>query len=171
MQEQLVIGNLFIAPQMLDARAEQIARAPHDPVDRVPFLQEKLGQIRTVLSRNSTDQRYLVRILHGETLNVQLSTFNCHPRCRGRWRNPVVGAVPAAISVAVLPSFCGSIKLLGNAFGRNSRRTTRLDEPMARGGEISAPGETRRAARDDGRGCSRCLQRAGYAARARLAQS
>ncbi len=64
MQKQLVIGNLFIAPQMLDARAEQIARAPHDPVDRVPFLQEQLGQIRTVLSGNSSDQRNLVGFTH-----------------------------------------------------------------------------------------------------------
>jgi hypothetical protein len=42
---------------MLDARTEQVARAPHDPVNRITFLQEQLGQIRTVLSGNSGDQR------------------------------------------------------------------------------------------------------------------
>jgi hypothetical protein len=65
MQKQLVIGNLFIAPQMLDAGAEQIARAPNDPVDRVPFLQEQLGQIRTVLPGNAGDERNLLVFTHG----------------------------------------------------------------------------------------------------------
>src|SRR5437667_11527426 len=90
MQKQSVLVNPFIEPQMLDARTEQIARAPLDPVDRIAFLQEQLGQIRTVLSGNSRDQRGLVGILHGERLNVQLSTVNCHPRYRGRWRSAAI---------------------------------------------------------------------------------
>src|ERR1700731_3819931 len=90
MQKQSVTGNLFIVPQMFDARTEQIARAPHDSVDRVAFLQEQLGQIRAVLSGDAGDERGLVGILHGETLNVQLSTVNCHPRCRGRWRSTAI---------------------------------------------------------------------------------
>jgi len=42
---------------MLDARAQQVAGAADDSVDRVAFLQEQLGEIGAVLSSDAGNQR------------------------------------------------------------------------------------------------------------------
>src|ERR1700704_556792 len=62
MEEQFFIVDLFVTPQVLDARSQQIARAPHDPVNRVTLFQEQLGQIGTVLSRDSGNERNFLHV-------------------------------------------------------------------------------------------------------------
>src|SRR5258708_36175566 len=49
---------------MLDARSQQIARAPHDSMYGVIFLQEQFRQIRTVLASDSGNQGNLLGLFH-----------------------------------------------------------------------------------------------------------
>ena len=70
MEEQSLSINLWVPPQMLDPRAEQIARPAHDPVNGVALLQKQLGQIRTVLSGDPGDQRNLL-ITHDRELTTE----------------------------------------------------------------------------------------------------
>jgi hypothetical protein len=42
-QKQILVVNLRVATQMLDPRPEQITRPPHNPMNRVPLLQEQFG--------------------------------------------------------------------------------------------------------------------------------
>ena len=72
-EKQASTVNFFIAPQMLDARSQQIASAPHDAVHRVPLFQKQLAQIGAVLTGDSGNQRDFVRIVH--TSRVSLATF------------------------------------------------------------------------------------------------
>ena len=48
------------APQMVDAARRKARCAAHDAVDFVAFLQQKFGEIRAVLARDSGDQRNFV---------------------------------------------------------------------------------------------------------------
>ncbi len=56
--------QLLIPPEMLDARSQQIASAPHDAVHRVPLFQKQLAQIGAVLTGDPGNQRDFVGILH-----------------------------------------------------------------------------------------------------------
>ena len=64
MQKQSVPVNLVIAPEMFDARAEQIARPANDSVNNVILFQKQLGKIRAILAGNTRDQSDLIVILH-----------------------------------------------------------------------------------------------------------
>ncbi len=70
MEEQGLPINLWVPPQMLDPRTEQVARPAHDPVNGVPLLQKQLGQIRAVLSGDPRDERGLV-ITHDRELTME----------------------------------------------------------------------------------------------------
>src|SRR5450631_1606064 len=50
MQKEALSVNVFVAAQVLDPGTEKIARSPDDSVNSVAFLQQQLGQIRTVLA-------------------------------------------------------------------------------------------------------------------------
>ena len=54
--------TFVIPPKMLDARSQQIARAPHDAMHRVPLCQKQLGQIRAILTGDPGNQRNFVGI-------------------------------------------------------------------------------------------------------------
>jgi hypothetical protein len=49
---------------MLDARSQQIARAPHDSMHGVTFLQEQFRQIGTVLASDSGNQGNFLGLFH-----------------------------------------------------------------------------------------------------------
>src|SRR5712691_8966156 len=49
---------------MLDARSQQIARASHDSMHSVIFLQEQLRQIGTVLASDSGNQGNFLGLFH-----------------------------------------------------------------------------------------------------------
>src|SRR4030095_3471263 len=49
---------------MLDARSQQIARAPHDSMHSVIFLQEQFRQIGTVLPSDSGNQGNFLGLFH-----------------------------------------------------------------------------------------------------------
>jgi len=49
---------------MLDARSQQIARAPHDSMHSVIFLQEQFRQIGTVLASDSGNQGNFLGLFH-----------------------------------------------------------------------------------------------------------
>src|SRR5215471_9397571 len=49
---------------MLDARSQQIARAPHDAMHSVIFLQEQFRQIGTVLASDSGNQSNFLGLFH-----------------------------------------------------------------------------------------------------------
>ena len=57
MEKERFAVNVFVVAQMLDARAQQVARSPDDSVDRVAFSQQQLRKIRAVLSSNAGNQR------------------------------------------------------------------------------------------------------------------
>src|SRR5439155_3883294 len=63
-EKQASTVNFFIAPQMLDARSQQIARAPHDSMHSVIFLQEQFRQIGTVLASDSGNQGNFLGLFH-----------------------------------------------------------------------------------------------------------
>ena len=56
--------QLSIPSKMVDARAQEIASAPHDAVHRVPLFQEQFGQVRAILTGDPGDQRDFVAISH-----------------------------------------------------------------------------------------------------------
>src|SRR5207237_6876949 len=56
MEKQASIISSFIAPQMLNARSQQVARAPHDSMHSVIFLQEQFRQIGTILASYAGNQ-------------------------------------------------------------------------------------------------------------------
>ena len=57
----------MVGPEMLDARTHQITRPPNDPVNDITFFEQELGQIRTVLARDTGDERTL-RFRHGGSI-------------------------------------------------------------------------------------------------------
>jgi hypothetical protein len=57
MEKQTAVVNRLVTSQMLNTRSEEIASTAHDPVDGVILLQEQIGQIRSILSGDSGDQR------------------------------------------------------------------------------------------------------------------
>src|SRR5205823_8720016 len=62
MKKQNFIVNFLVAPQMLDALAKQVTRAPDNAMNGVAFLQKHFGQIRAVLAGDAGDQCSLVAI-------------------------------------------------------------------------------------------------------------
>ena len=46
----------IIGAQMLDARAQQVARAPDDPVNGIAFRQQQLSQVGAVLAGDAGNQ-------------------------------------------------------------------------------------------------------------------
>src|SRR6185369_9797860 len=74
--------------QMLDAGAQEIARPPNDPMNRVTFGQQQLAQIRTVLSGNPGDQSPLF-LRHGRSM--------VEPRRTGKMEKPAVRLDAASV--------------------------------------------------------------------------
>jgi hypothetical protein len=64
MQEETFVGHALIAPQMLDARAQEIARSPNNSVNGVPFSEEQFRQVRAVLTGDAGDKRSLWISIH-----------------------------------------------------------------------------------------------------------
>ena len=58
MEKQTLAVDLFVAPQMLDPRTQQIARPADDSMNGVAFFQKQLGQIRAVLAGDAGDESY-----------------------------------------------------------------------------------------------------------------
>ena len=65
MEKKTVAAEFFLAPQVLDARAEQVTGSPHDAVNHVAFFEQQLRQIRPILTGNTGDQRNFRSVRHG----------------------------------------------------------------------------------------------------------
>ena len=78
MQKKAFLVDIFVAPQMLNARAEQVAGSPNDPVNLVTFLQQQLGQIGSILTGDAGNQCCLFLLRHRRS--------HLSPECRGRTR-------------------------------------------------------------------------------------
>ena len=64
MQEEAFIVDVFVAPQMFDARAQEIARAPNDSMNGVPFSEKQFRQVGTILAGDAGDERSLWISIH-----------------------------------------------------------------------------------------------------------
>src|SRR6202022_5020758 len=60
MEKQTLAVDLFVAPQMLNPRTEQIARPADDSMNRVALFQKQLSQIRAVLPGDAGDECTLI---------------------------------------------------------------------------------------------------------------
>jgi hypothetical protein len=63
-QEKAFAVDVFVAPQMFDARPQQVARSPNNSVNGVPFSQKQIRQVRTILAGNAGDERSLLISIH-----------------------------------------------------------------------------------------------------------
>src|SRR5437762_11728377 len=84
---------------MFDARSQQIARAPHDSMHSVIFLQEQFRQIGTVLAGDSSNQSNFLGLFHLRSNHV-LPSFVIIKR----GNNQVLSAVRE--SNVLLPWWC-----------------------------------------------------------------
>src|SRR5205085_2908950 len=64
MEKETLVIDVFIAAQMLDARAEKIACSPNDSMNGIAFFQQQLGQIRAVLTSDAGYERSLRILVH-----------------------------------------------------------------------------------------------------------
>jgi hypothetical protein len=64
MQEKTFVVNVFVAPQMFDARAQEIARSPNNTMDGVPFSEKQFRKVRTILAGDAGYQRSLWVSIH-----------------------------------------------------------------------------------------------------------
>src|SRR5437868_2297058 len=107
MEKERFAVNVFVVAQMLDARAQQVARSPDDSVDRVAFSQEQFRKIRTVLSSNAGNQRSFQSSTHGfgETFHRR----RCFPQdrsvCRALNRTMRLVLVVTAAALATVAAF------------------------------------------------------------------
>jgi hypothetical protein len=58
--------KIFIATQMFDARTEQVACAPDDPMHSVSFFQEQLREVGAILAGDAGNQRCFFIVVHAE---------------------------------------------------------------------------------------------------------
>jgi hypothetical protein len=56
MQKETLIVDAFIAPQMFDARTQEIARSSNHSMNRVSLFEEQFGQVRAILASDAGDQ-------------------------------------------------------------------------------------------------------------------
>jgi hypothetical protein len=56
MQEETLIVDVFGAPQMFDARAQQVAGSPNNSMNRVPFFEKQFRQVRAILAGDAGDE-------------------------------------------------------------------------------------------------------------------
>ena len=64
MQEETLVVHAFIAPQMFDARAQEIARSPNNSMNGVPFSEKQFRQVRPILAGDAGDKRSLWISIH-----------------------------------------------------------------------------------------------------------
>ena len=64
MQEEAFVVNVFVAPQMFDARAQEIARSPNNSMNGVPFSEKQFRKVRTILAGDAGDERSLWISIH-----------------------------------------------------------------------------------------------------------
>jgi hypothetical protein len=71
MEEQTLVVDLRIAPQMFDSK--QIARSAHNSMGGVAFFQQQLSQIRTILSGDAGDESDFFghMLMKAETLKTE----------------------------------------------------------------------------------------------------
>jgi hypothetical protein len=64
MQEKTFIVEVFVTPQMLDARAQEITCSSNNSMNCVPFSQEQFRKVRTILAGDAGDKRGLWISIH-----------------------------------------------------------------------------------------------------------
>jgi hypothetical protein len=78
MEKKTFIVDLFIAPEMLDARTEKVARSPNDSMNRIALSQKQLREVGTILPRDPGNEGGLWVLLHRSDF-VQPSIHECLP--------------------------------------------------------------------------------------------
>jgi hypothetical protein len=74
MQEETFVVHAFIASQMFDPRAQEIARSPDNSMNGVPFSEKQLRKVRTILAGDAGDKRSLWISIH--QLGLGLAPIN-----------------------------------------------------------------------------------------------
>jgi hypothetical protein len=64
MEEETLPGNVLVAAQMLDARAQEITGPPDNSMNRVPLFEEQFRQVRPILTGDAGDKRSLWTSIH-----------------------------------------------------------------------------------------------------------
>src|SRR5205085_921139 len=93
MEEEALAIDIFVAAQMLDARAEKIARSPNDSMNGIAFFQQQFGQIRAVLAGDTGYKRTLRILVHRS--EIPQTQFN---EAALSYKNERVSSSVAAVS-------------------------------------------------------------------------